>query len=148
MKIQKMAANLKFGQKLAIPRDSHKPFFCDACSLCMWTSREIVNSWPNFKFVAIFWTFSHNTSDKSKNCRKKWHVGTKYPQNGIFWFWICYNSKTTLPRVNILPSMDFLGSNNPTMNFSSRNSKFSNFGPLAFFLPIFFKISIVWVTWR
>ena len=46
---------------------------------------------------------------------------------------IGYNSKTTPPRVKILPPVDFLGSNYPNKKFSSRNSKFSVFDTLAFF---------------
>ena len=49
---------------------------------------------------------------------------------------IGYNSKTTPPRVKILPPVDFLGSNYPNKKFSSRNSKFSNFDTLAFFSTI------------
>ena len=46
---------------------------------------------------------------------------------------IGYNSKTTPPRVKILPPVDFLGSNYPNKKFSSRNSKFSIFDTLALF---------------
>ena len=49
---------------------------------------------------------------------------------------IGFNSKTTPPRVKILPPVNFVGSNYPNKKFSSRNSKFSNFDTLAFFLPL------------
>ena len=58
------------------------------------------------------------------------------PNISDFWLaisYIAYNSKTTPPRVKILPPVDFLGSNYPNKKFSSRNSKFSNFDTLAFF---------------
>ena len=52
---------------------------------------------------------------------------------------IGYNSKTTPPRVKILPPVDFLGSNYPKKKFSSRNSKFSIFHTLAFFSTNIFQ---------
>ena len=60
-------------------------------------------------------------------------LGIKYPNcrftllTNFSDFFICYNSNTTQPGVKIFPAIDFLGSNYPTIKFSSRNSKFSVF---------------------
>ena len=61
------------------------------------------------------------------------------PPTEIFGFLISYNPKTTPPRVKILLSMDFLGSDYHIIRFSSRYSTFSDFDTLAFFLPILTK---------
>ena len=81
---------------------------------------------PNFNFAAIFGHFFIIKSAKSKNISgyglykyigKEKRVKKNYRKNGItpfgphstdfFEFSISYNSETTPPRVQILPSMDF-----------------------------------------
>ena len=58
------------------------------------------------------------------------------PSTEFVEFQIGYNSETTPPRVKILPPIDFLASNYPTIKFSSPKSKFSVFDTLAFFSTI------------
>ena len=79
---------------------------------------------------------------KKLEWKKIYKKNGKWTHNSLstqfFGFLIGYHSKTTLPRVKILPPVDFLGSNYPNKKFSRRNSKFSNFDTvsLAFFSTI------------
>ena len=78
-------------------------------------SRGIANFWPNFKFAAIF--------------------GLSYNKRHFFVFELAITPNFATKSKNFA-TKDSLGSNYPTVKFSSRNSKFSVFDSLAFFSTI------------